>query len=388
MKQQSKQSRKLLIVVIIFFAIIFIAANWSTGQRNATKQPINNHRVLPTNKLKAKPQASKVELKLIGTTNQQLQAQLSAKLQNIGFIGTGIIAEKGQIVATWANGDANASTGQKNTLNTPYNINSMQKCVTGVLMMQQIQQGRLQLTDKLADYYPQIANSQNITIAQMLTMTSGLTMASMGSGTYVSDQATIADDIARLQFQPQWYNKMTYQPINYVLMAGILEQVTGQSYQELFEKGIAEPLNLNDTTFGYDLGTMTVPLGYGGPLSNPYRQVVALDPNQQHFELGTGQLYMSAADFYLFIRSALNGTLITVANASRLFSCAYGGGLYNQTNGIKIANGAGVNFGSTVHVSNDGQAAIITLSNYMTNYNDMKAVVGQLEEFVFTASNK
>jgi hypothetical protein len=66
---------------------------------------------------------------------------------------------------------------------------------------------------------------------------------------------------------------------------------------------------------------MTVPLGYGGPLSNPYRQVVALDPNQQHFELGTGQLYMSAADFYLFIRSALNGTLITVANASRLFSC-------------------------------------------------------------------
>ncbi|MFD1410527.1 serine hydrolase domain-containing protein [Lapidilactobacillus gannanensis] len=318
MKQQSKQSRKLLIVVIIFFAIIFIAANWSTGQRNATKQPINNHRVLPTNKLKAKPQASKVELKLIGTTNQQLQAQLSAKLQNIGFIGTGIIAEKGQIGATWANGDANASTGQKNTLNTPYNINSMQKCVTGVLMMQQIQQGRLQLTDKLADYYPQIANSQNITIAQMLTMTSGLTMASMGSGTYVSDQATIADDIARLQFQPQWYNKMTYQPINYVLMAGILEQVTGQSYQELFEKGIAEPLNLTDTTFGYDLGTMTVPLGYGGPLSNPYRQVVALDPNQQHFELGTGQLYMSAADFYLFIRSALNGTLITVANASRV----------------------------------------------------------------------
>ncbi|WP_125768806.1 serine hydrolase domain-containing protein [Lapidilactobacillus wuchangensis] len=387
MMKRRKQQFKWVTVVLTVLVVALIGTvimRRNKFSRASDVQPAKSQRVASTTKLthKATKQSS-MEINLIGTTNQQLQNQLVTRLQNIGFIGTGIIAQNGQIVATWTSGDANAQTKQSNTLDTIYNINSMQKSITAVLVMQQIEQGRLSLTDSLAEFYPDVTNSRNITIQQLLAMTSGLTDAGLAAGTYVNDQTTITNDIAQLQYQANWYNKWNYQPINYVLLAGILEKVTGQTYREIFTRNIAEKLNLTHTVFGYDLlGATNVPLGYSGPLTAPYAQAVPLDVNQQHSELGTGQLYMSAPDFYLFMRSALNGTLISTTSAAQLFSGSYGGGMYNATNGIKLANGAGVNFGSTVHVNSNGQAAIVLLSNFINNYNQMKSVASELDTMV------
>lgn len=383
MKRQKQQFKWVAVVAtLLVVALIGVLMIGHRKLSRGSEEPVKSHRLATPVKLSHKAtKQSSLEVELLGTTNQQLQAQLATQLQNIGFIGTGIIAQNGQIVATWTSGTANAQTKQKNTLNTMYNINSMQKSITAVLVMQQIEQGRLHLTDLLAKFYPEVTNSRNITVQQLLAMTSGLTLAGLAAGPYVNDQTTITNDIAKLQYQANWYNKWNYQPINYILLAGILEKVTGQTYRELFNRNIAQKLHLTHAVFGYDLlSANNIPLGYSGPLTAPYAQVVPLDVNQQHSELGTGQLYMSAPDFYLFIRSALNGTLISTTSAAQLFSGSYGGGMYNNaTNGIKLANGAGVNFGSTVHVNSDGQAATILLSNFINNYNQMKSVASELD---------
>ena len=48
--------------------------------------------------------------------------------------------------------------------NTKYHVGSVTKMITAVLIFKLIEENKLQLTDKLAEFYPQIPNSDKITI--------------------------------------------------------------------------------------------------------------------------------------------------------------------------------------------------------------------------------
>ncbi|WP_125768808.1 serine hydrolase domain-containing protein [Lapidilactobacillus wuchangensis] len=397
MKWREKQTRKTLIGIVIFLTLFLLAVSWTTGRQYAIKKA--NESQLTVSQARQSSQAAansssapKIDTKanrhqlspdIMGTINPELQTKLATSLRNINFIGTGVIAKHGQIVAVWSNGYADANTGRKNGLDTTYNINSMQKSITGTLVMQQVVAGKIKLSDPLSKYYPEAAYSRSITIRQMLNMTSGLTMTSMGEGPYVSDEVTIANDIERLQFNNNSYNKWNYQAVNYVLLVGILEKVTKKSYHDLVMKNIVKRLKLEQTAFSYELTDYDLgATSYNGKVGMPYQKSLILNPDTQHYELGTGQMFMSVGDFYLTVRSMLDGTLISKADANVLFSGNYGGGFYNHPQS-KISNGAGVYFGSTIHVSKDGQSAILLMSNYAGDYNQLKLTANQLEKAVF-----
>lgn len=393
MKRPKKQTGKLLIPIAIFLPLLLVIVSWTAGRRYAIKR--DN---LPKQSIRASVKASpkqtpapkiapnqhQLSSHLMGPTNSELQTKLVTSLRNIGFIGTGIIVKHGQIVAVSANGFADLTTNRRNGLDTTFNINSMQKAITGTLIMQQVVAGKIKLTDTLAKYYPDVSYSHSITIRQMLNMTSGLTMGSMGTGPFVNDEMTITQDIKRLQFNANFYNKWNYQAVNYVLLAGILEKVTGKSYHDLVMQRIVRRLKLAQTAFSYELTDHDLAAtSYNGPREAPYQKNLTLDLNQQHYELGTGQIFMSVGDFYVTVRSMLDGTLISKADANILFAGNYGGGFYNRPQS-KLANGAGVYFGSTIHVSKDGQSGIILMSNYAGDYNQLKLVANELEKVVFT----
>ncbi|MGV7665782.1 hypothetical protein PJK52_29205, partial [Mycobacterium kansasii] len=65
--------------------------------------------------------------------------------------------------------------------------------------------------------------------------------------------------------------KFDYQPICYALLAGILHQVTHDSYYELFYQQLVTPLNLNHTSFA-QLRTTTkgMTVGYAGAVPRDY----------------------------------------------------------------------------------------------------------------------
>lgn len=397
MKWREKQTRKILIGLVIFLTLFLLAISWTTGRQYAIKKANDSQQTAAqaqqssqaaantssAPKIAAKTNHHHLSPEIMGTIDPELQTKLATSLRNINFIGTGVIAKHGQIVAVWSNGYADANTGRKNGLDTTYNINSMQKSITGTLVMQQVVAGKIKLTDPLAKYYPDVAYSHSITIRQMLDMASGLTMTSMGQGPFVSDEMTIANDIERLQFNSNSYNKWNYQAVNYVLLAGILEKVTKKSYHDLVMKNIVKRLKLEQTAFSYELTDYDLgATSYNGKANMPYQKNLVLDPNTQHYELGTGQMFMSVGDFYLVARSMLDGTLLSKADANVLFAGNYGGGFYNHSQ-VKISNGAGVYFGSTIHISKDGQSAILLMSNYAGDYNQLKLTASQLERSVF-----
>ncbi|WP_143809639.1 serine hydrolase, partial [Oenococcus oeni] len=95
-------------------------------------------------------------------------------IKDSNFSGSILIIHKNKILLNTAYGYADKN---KKILNTPksfYGMASIEKGLTALLIMKQIQAGKITLQTKLDLFYPKIPNAKKITIHNLLTMTSGL----------------------------------------------------------------------------------------------------------------------------------------------------------------------------------------------------------------------
>lgn len=53
--------------------------------------------------------------------------------------------------------------------------------------------------------------------------------------------------------QPQNIGKWDYSPVNFMLLAGIIQQVSGESYRQYFTDNIIRPWHLNHTGFVFNM---------------------------------------------------------------------------------------------------------------------------------------
>lgn len=119
------------------------------------------------------------------------------------------------------------------------------------------------LTDHLNQYITGIPGSAEITIRQLLDMTSGLSLPKLKyKGDSLSRKQYLKILRKNVKFQPQKYGKWNYQPVNYVLLSMILEKVTGDSYQQLFVERYTSKLNLQQTVFATDTTGYDTAKGY------------------------------------------------------------------------------------------------------------------------------
>lgn len=132
--------------------------------------------------------------------------------------------------------------------NTGYQIGSISKMVTAVMLMQLEEKGKLSLNDKLSKYFPDAPNASKITLEQMMNHTSGL-------GDYVSSwlfkkpvgDKAILDTIKKrgIEFQPG--EKERYSNSGYYLLSRILEKVSKKPYHVLLKENITDKAKMNNT---------------------------------------------------------------------------------------------------------------------------------------------
>ncbi len=107
-------------------------------------------------------------------------------------------------------------------------IGSISKSFTAACIMQLAEQGKLELTDKIAKYLPTARQDSKTTILQLLNQTSGIATYST-TGNFES-----ADTPAAFE----------YANVNYALLGQIIEKVTGTDYASYIEANIFEPLGM------------------------------------------------------------------------------------------------------------------------------------------------
>src|SRR5687768_9304270 len=91
-------------------------------------------------------------------------------------MGSVTIAKDGKILYQRSIGYSQISATEKKpvTAETRFRIGSITKMFTAVMILQLVEEKKLNLTDKLDRFFPQIANADKITIAQILAHRSGI----------------------------------------------------------------------------------------------------------------------------------------------------------------------------------------------------------------------
>ncbi|HEX7868503.1 MAG TPA: serine hydrolase domain-containing protein [Chryseobacterium sp.] len=132
--------------------------------------------------------------------------------------------------------------------NTAYQIGSISKLVTAVMLMQLEEKGKISLKDKLSKYYSDIPNADKITLEQLMNHTSGLGdyAGPWLFGKQVGDKA-ILDTIKKhgVEFQPG--EKERYSNSGYYLLSRILEKVSKKPYHVLLKENITSKADMKNT---------------------------------------------------------------------------------------------------------------------------------------------
>jgi CubicO group peptidase (beta-lactamase class C family) len=137
---------------------------------------------------------------------------------------------------------------------TLFEIGSITKQFTAASILQLQEAGKLQIDRPLATWLPDAPHAKEITLRQMLTMTSGLHDYLDGPQAEIERLATrpiaYRDLVARiaplpLDFPPgsQW----AYSNTNYLLLGKVIETVSGESYSDYLRRHILAPLHMTDT---------------------------------------------------------------------------------------------------------------------------------------------
>ena len=169
---------------------------------------------------------------------------------------TATVLEPGRPEITVAMGLSSIEPQSALTEENPFRIGSVTKEFTATVIMQLAQEGLVGLDDRLARFYPQIPNSDRITVSMLLQHTSGFPEHETNS----RFQQMIAENPLKVWTLQELIdaniNGVTLYPpgeafhysnINYQLLGGIAEMVTAKELPRLFDEKLFRPLGMTAT---------------------------------------------------------------------------------------------------------------------------------------------
>src|SRR5688500_17572896 len=205
-------------------------------------------------------------------------------------------------------GVADIATKRPVTAASVYKIGSVSKQFTAVLLLKQVDRGKLALTDSIGRYLTTGLRPEwrTLTIEQLLSHTSGLP-GSFKRDTPPEEAASTASMIAwaardTMAFAPG--TKFGPSSVGYLLLAALVEKLYGKPYDAALREEIARPLGLRTLGWCAQSGKDTLETtGYQDVSVDDRRPVGNAHPSKT---LGTGGLCASAADLAAWT-SALHG---------------------------------------------------------------------------------
>ena len=137
--------------------------------------------------------------------------------------------------------------------NHVFNIGSASKTFTAILLLQEVEKGKVKLSDSIGMYLTPLKNVDNgLTIQQLLTHESGLDEVigkNIQDAFYAKNDSIYNIDLLNQieQNNPKMIGKYDYCNTNYLLLGRIIEKITDQSYFDLVRERIIIPLKMNNT---------------------------------------------------------------------------------------------------------------------------------------------
>jgi CubicO group peptidase (beta-lactamase class C family) len=242
------------------------------------------------------------------------------------FSGSVLIAQDGVVYLSEGYGLWDREQEIPITSRTRFRLGSMSKQFTAMAILILQSQGRLNVQDPICDYTASCSAAwQDITIHQLLTHTSGLSVEQGNDRyndhdcyTYPDQPGMPSDPAFCLGFEPALTldtrpgEQFAYNNLGYVLLAHIIEQVSGQTYPAFLDQAIFTPLNMHNT--GYHESSGEVASFYSNSTTTSaytYRYPVISE--------GAGNLYSTTEDLLLWDEALYTDQLLPQAELEPMF---------------------------------------------------------------------
>jgi D-alanyl-D-alanine carboxypeptidase len=270
----------------------------------------------------------------------ELAAALQRSLDQIvsdGKIPGSVLAVHipGYAVWTGASGFIDWQRSQPMTPSTPVRIASISKVFTAAVVLQLVEEGRLDLDAPVSAWFPDLLPAgDRTTVRNLLNHTSGLY-------DYLEDKGYLARAFERpehrwapeelvsyaagqkLLFQPGQPGAWDYSSTNYVLLGMVVEAVTGNRLAHEMRERIFIPLGLNDTYFAPDEEVH-------GRAARGYRHEHDYTEISLSFAYATANLVSTVDDVQRFGEALFGGELLRPESLAAMQVFEDGKGQYNM----------------------------------------------------------
>lgn len=187
-----------------------------------------------------------------GDLTRQLDAMLRSSVGKDAPGASVLVARDDEVIYRGAYGKANLDLGVALTPQHVFRIGSITKTFTAAAIVRLSATHQLSLDDSLSKYLPDFPNGAHITLAQLLSHTSGVSDNWDADPTKPLDTPALVKRIAAKapDFEPgaAW----AYSNSGYILLGAVLEKVTGKPWAEAIHDLLTAPIGLNHTAFHDD----------------------------------------------------------------------------------------------------------------------------------------
>jgi CubicO group peptidase (beta-lactamase class C family) len=291
----------------------------------------------------------------------RIDSSARAVLQATGAPSASIAVVRGaQIVYEQAYGTGRPNTAASSSMR--YAIGSVSKQFTATALLLLAEEGKLSLDDAVAKWFPRLTRASDITVRQLLSMTSGYQDYWPQDYVFPDMQQPAAPQAIvdrwagkALDFDPG--TQYQYSNTNYIIAAEIVERVAGMPFMEFLQQRIFTPLQMA-TVGDFDAG----PLGdrdAGAYLRNGLGPIRPAPKEGKGWLFGAGQLAMTAHDLALWNIGVIRQSILKPASYRQ------------QQTEVLLKNGTGTGYGLGVGIAAfDGRRRIShggAVSGYTTS---------------------
>lgn len=245
-----------------------------------------------------------------------------------GFNGNVLVAKNGKIIYEKAIGWADHLHRDSLEINSVFELASVSKPFTSTAIMMLVEEGKIRLDQDVKEFYPDFPYD-SITVKLLLTHRSGM----MNYVYFVDDlwksqkkderKGITNQDVMKLiaEHKPAPYNKpdrkFHYNNSNFMVLAAIIEKVSGRKYSKFMEENIFKPLGMKNTAVYSKAEYDKIPVDVVGH-DRTWRRSVA--QNFLDGPVGDKGVYSTIHDLYLFDRAMRKGELLKSSTMDSVYA--------------------------------------------------------------------
>ncbi len=245
-----------------------------------------------------------------------LQELCAATAETGLFSGAVLVADQGKVIFKQAFGMANHEWKIPNTLDTRFRIASVSKQFCSMLVMQLVQEGKLELDDTIVDHLPYYRKDtgERITLHHLMSHQSGIkdfTSSFDYRGT-ISRLSFSGDEFIKLHCSGELAHEpgtiYSYCNAGYCILGRIIEKETRKSFEQNLQERIFDPLGMKNS--GFDRNQTVIEKRASGYTYGPFGLENAAFINMGSSPGASGALYSTVEDMFLWDRALYTDQLL------------------------------------------------------------------------------